>query len=88
MSGGRRLLLCKRPESRIAFAAIGHVDLQERPLFFRDFTGVVERTQSNELVMELSVHSGSHTLGLFRTNSLTQTRFWGKTQERSRSRPR
>jgi len=43
MSGGRWLLLCKRPESRIAFAAIGHVDLQERPLFLRNFREVKAR---------------------------------------------
>jgi hypothetical protein len=44
----------------MAGVAVAHVNLQQRPLFLRDFAGVVESTESNELVMELRIHRFSH----------------------------
>ena len=72
----------------MAGVAVSHVNLQQRPFFLRDFAGVVESTESNELVMELRIHRGSRAGSFFVPILSLTCSFLGKMFERSRSRPR
>lgn len=42
-----------REKPLMAFVTVGHMNLQERPLFFRNLTGVEEREQRSQFCVQL-----------------------------------
>jgi hypothetical protein len=72
----------------VARVAISHVHLEQCPLFVGDFASVKEGTECNELVMKIVDSQGALRAEACSYQFLTQASFWGKTMERSRSRPR